>query len=184
MLLIFFGLGVFCFIGIVSSLAVESEIDWRPDSKEISNTGSRLRHFLFIIAVICFISIVVCGALVPIMIEVSTFEKITNSTEILNVQNKSNQEYIYFSVDTQGDYTYYYKLEDGGIEQKKAKPTETKIYEDEVCEKPLLLTYTTYEKEEMNEFFSNIIYFSTDNIKEKETGKRYEIHIPKGTIKY
>lgn len=184
MLLIFWVLGVICIILIVGSLDVESEIDWRPKSNEISNTGSRIRQFLFMIAIICFIFIIVCGALFPTMLEISTYEKVTNRIEISNFQNGSIEKNIYISVNAKENYTYYYKSNDGGLVKKSINSSETKIYEEDMCEKPIVITYTVYEKEEMNEIFSKIMYFSTDNVKEKETGKRYEIHIPKGTIKY
>lgn len=165
-------LGIVCFIlflllGIVAQTGKQ---------KEAEGAG-KLGFFCVVVAIICFSLFVVGMVIDNTITEVVTYEKLTNRTELVNIEDDEGKD-IYITVNKDGNYNYY-----DGYKSKTVKSENTLIYEDENCNKPSIVTYKVHKKSVKDKTWSMILYF-TDESPVKENEKRYEIHIPMGTVRY
>ncbi len=85
--------------------------------------------------------------------------------------------YVHVSVDSEDVYSYYYKLDNGGIKKGSVKAENTLIYENNDCT-PHIVEYTTYTKNKMNKILWAIATFGIGD----EESKSYEIYVPKNSI--
>lgn len=145
--------------------------------EESNNGGCFIGLMMFILGIACFIG----GC--TISCSQSTYEKETSRISIVSLQDNisvhGEGNFCYISVNAEGNYTYYYRLEDGGYKQKNISAKNTVIYEEDNCENPEIVTFSTYTKYgDLNDNSAEfLIGFKPDII-----STRYEIHVPKGTV--
>ena len=85
--------------------------------------------------------------------------------------------YVHVSIDTDEAYSFYYKVNNGGIKRGKVNADYTTIYEKDDCT-PHVVEHTTYIKNKMNKVLRLILAFGYG----ESSQKTYEIYTPTGTI--
>ena len=120
--------------------------------------------------------------------KIGTIEKKTGTQEIVSLQDNTGIDstahrailHVYVTIGSSGEYTYYYQLEDGAFIQGSVPASSTKIYEEENCTNPCVETYVTYSQNNWSKVMTSIFLFSKKD--GKELDRRYELHVPKGTV--
>ena len=144
-------------------------------------------------SIICLVvGVVVMGlstfGIIKVLDKIDYYEEKTETVKIVSLQDNSQVEgnggggflHVYITIGTSGMYTYYYQLDDGGYKQGRIDADYTIIYEEDNCEMPRVETYTTFNQNNWSKFWTKVLVFSNKDGKEKS--KRYEIHVPKGTV--
>lgn len=85
--------------------------------------------------------------------------------------------YVHVSIDTDEVYSFYYKVNNGGVKRGKVDAEYTTIYEKDDCT-PHVVEYTIYTKNKMNKVLRAILAFGYGETSQKT----YEIYTPTGTI--
>jgi hypothetical protein len=85
--------------------------------------------------------------------------------------------YVRISIDTDENYSFYYKLNNGGFKRGTVKAESTTIFEKDDST-PHVIEYTTYTKNKMNVILRAILAFGYGT----SNNKSYEIYTPTGTI--
>ncbi len=93
-------------------------------------------------------------------------------------QNSTVNAYVQTSIDSDNFYSFYYKVNDGGIKKGKADAYATIIRENDDCI-PHIVEYTTYSKNKLNIIIRIIFAFGFG---EGPSQKTYEIYIPTGSV--
>lgn len=128
----------------------------------------------------------ICG-IVTINDRIDTYERLEEKQEIVSLKDNNSQisgggNLFYVSINTEGVYTYYYKLDDGGYKRGQVTDDNTVIYEEDNCENPSVQRYESYTQNNWNQTWTKILLFSSKQDEWKSSSTRYEIHVPKGTI--
>lgn len=108
---------------------------------------------------------------------------LTDSNEISG-SGSSGLFYIHVSIDTDEVYSFYYKVNNGGVKRGKVDADYTTIYEKDDCT-PHVVEHTTYTKNKMNKVLMAILtfgYYSNPIQPIQPIQKTYEIYTPTGTI--
>jgi hypothetical protein len=110
----------------------------------------------------------------------------TNDWELISITEDSkisgklsgNMLYIYATIDTDETYSFYYKMDNGGIKQGSINAQKATIFEvDDIT--PHVVEKTIYTYNKMNSVLRFILTFS---LSETSSQKNYEFYIPKGSI--
>lgn len=127
----------------------------------------------------------ICGIAI-INDRIDTYETLEETQGIVAIQDNSqvtgSGNAFYVSINTEGVYTYYYQLDDGGYKQGQVSAEDTIIYEEDNCENPSVQRYESYTQNNWSETWTKILLFSSKQDKWESGSTRYEIHVPKGTI--
>lgn len=149
------------------------------------------RHFVrfFIFAVI---ELVGCFGLIGI--GTLSYEEVVQTNDWKLVSLTDNSEisgsgssglfYVHVSIDTDEVYSFYYKVNNGGVKRGKVDADYTTIYEKDDCT-PHIVEHTTYTKNKMNKILMSILtfgYYSNPIQPIQTSQKTYEIYTPTGTI--
>lgn len=151
-----------------------------------------------VIGVTPMIIIVIVCIVVSFLILTNTHEEVeTRTIPIVSLQDNSevhgninsyhNDMYggvnYYITISTGGVYTYYYQVEDNAYKQETIEAKNTVIYEEDNCEEPLIITYTTYRKSDygLKKEDADFLVFGCFGVGEK-LSTRYEVHVPKGSV--
>lgn len=111
---------------------------------------------------------------------------LTDNSEISG-SGSSGLFYVHVSIDTDEVYSFYYKVNNGGVKRGKVDADYTTIYEKDDCT-PHVVEHTLYTKNKMNKVLMAILtfgYYSNpiQPIQPSQTSqKTYEIYTPTGTI--
>lgn len=92
--------------------------------------------------------------------------------------------HTYIVTDEKEDYVYYYPIEDGGYKQGSIPSENTVIYEDEKCENPSIVIYSTYVESDfyINKRWADLLCGPVPTLIGDKINTNYEIHVPKGTV--
>lgn len=103
--------------------------------------------------------------------------ELVSLTDNSDLSASSGLFYVYISIAMDDIYSYYYRLDDGGIKRGKLYAYHTTIYERVDCT-PHVVEYTTYTKNHMNKILKVILAFGYG----ESLQRNYEIYAPPGTI--
>lgn len=92
--------------------------------------------------------------------------------------------HTYIVTDEKEEYVYYYQNEDGGYKQGSIPSENTVIYENEKCENPSIIVYSTYVESDyyINKKWADLLCGPFPTLIGDKIHSNYEIHVPKGTI--
>lgn len=182
---------IFFLISIIGSITLVAPFIVSKADEKIIETIKFNAIFIVVGAILTTIGVL--GIVIPTSIPIETFYDLNDETSSFNIYSigdgnnmnldvRSSRSSAYIHVSTEGEYTYYYKLQDGrGYMQGKIPASNAVIIEDENVQPYIEQTRYYYTPNDKHVFW-DIYTFGTKIIPYPIDYCMYKIFLPKGTI--